>query len=529
MYMCLCPLPRKNVNKGQAHIGLNFMKDCDNEYMYVPCGRCSECVAAKQNDFVQRITAESKYNHLFFATLTYDNKHLPRITIEVPVPKYDKNSIVCDSDLSQFDSSQHHNSILELNDLQKDLFGSLEFDSSERILPFDIVDEDPLSVEEELFGSDDQNSGSLSGDYLPDDSDEVEFQPIEFTYADIHDIQLLMKRVRDNNPLDGRCIRYACVSELGKQNGRPHFHVLFLVEHRPEDFLSQGQVDKNVMLGLERRLRECVRKYWAVNVGTRKDPVYEPAFTYARKFRFGRVYTNFDLHWVDPSLTPSTGTSNVAFYVSKYIMKGSERDVRRQRFLKLNLSPDEYESVWRVIRCRMTCSKGLGIDARCETIEREVVEHLPADVYADSLTRYLNDCDDLPDPEAIRRLADRSVRTVTSRLLVPNFALVQELRDNLSRDIGEAPGPIFIAADGTHRPLSHYYQRFGYLFTTTDAINIWMNWDPRKDRPSYAKPLEEKQRLESLHKKRLTQIDCHSPFDNISTVDLPENITGYIF
>ena len=82
--MCLNPITRPNTNRGLGHIGLNFLKDCDNQNIYIPCGHCPECVAMRQNQLVQRVENEAKYSYLYFCTLTYDNKHLPRYTVLVP-------------------------------------------------------------------------------------------------------------------------------------------------------------------------------------------------------------------------------------------------------------------------------------------------------------------------------------------------------------------------------------------------------------------------------------------------------------
>lgn len=524
--MCLSPIKIKNVNAGSRNPQLLILgKDTTHEYMEVPCGHCEQCVAARQNSFVQRIQAESKYNHLFFATLTYDNDHLPRLSIEVPVVRPDaptSGSLPLRYDES--DPEQLPGLVpIEMVDSEEFLslsaFGSSLYDSPEFVAARDAGDSKRLK---ELLDAAKQAEidSHLVGEDLPD---AIEYETISFAYADIHDVQLLLKNVRDNMDdypsLAGRTLRYAAVSELGKQNGRPHFHILFLLEKRPEDHDSIGCPNRAKMRTIEAQLRTCVRKYWAKNVGTRKEPVYEPRFKYARKWSFGKMYTNFDCHWVDPSLTQDQ-TSNVAYYVSKYMMKGSDRDARRQQFLRLNLSDDEYNSVWKTIKCRMTCSKGLGLDARFYTTEETVeqVEYKPLFQYADELKYYLDTCDDLPDVDAVSTVLGRSYRVIRRRVMVPNFELAEKIRKDLIRDKGISPGPIYIDPSGHHRPLSHYYQRFGYIYTLPDAIRIITEY--RGPEPEAPTPEAAAQAEERLARRRLI-VDKHSPFDNVSTIDMP--------
>lgn len=552
--MCLQPLKIKNTNYGSNNpLTLVLNKDTTHAYMEVPCGHCEQCVAARQNSFVQRIQAESRYNHLFFATLTYDNEHLPKISIDVPVVRPHDAQLEL-----QFDSSQHHKPTHKNNELLHGL-EEAQFDSSgtttdqshasshgdstsrfdepvseqlESLVPIEVVDSNEFLSLAAFDLPENDDPEYLSGEGLPED--ELDYESITFAYADIHDVQLLLKNVRDNlgnyNRLSGRCLRYAAVSELGKQNGRPHFHILFLLEHRPEDFDPNGKPIRSVLLSLEAQLRTCVRKYWAENVGTRKNPIYYPRFKYARKWSFGKVYTNFDLHWVDPSLTRDQ-TANVGYYVSKYMMKGSDRDSRRQQFLRLNLTEDEYQAVWKVIRCRMTCSKGLGLDARFETIEHkhEVVNYKPLHDVAAEMDAYLATCDDLPDFSEITLIKSRQIKVIKKRVMIPNFELANKIRKELKDDVGVAPGPVFIDPTGKHRPLSHYYQRFGFIYTVKDAVEIVTQYrGPEKEPPTKEDADEAQKRLV----KRRKIADSHSEFDNVSTIDMPTDdpsLTQYIY
>lgn len=77
--MCEHPIAIPNPNFGLQDKGLGFMKDCSSRFIYVNCGHCTECIANKQMQFVQRIQMEELDNHLFFASITYNNEMLPYV------------------------------------------------------------------------------------------------------------------------------------------------------------------------------------------------------------------------------------------------------------------------------------------------------------------------------------------------------------------------------------------------------------------------------------------------------------------
>lgn len=175
----------------------------------------------------------------------------------------------------------------------------------------------------------------------------------EIPYADIRDVRLMIKRIRKDN-LFGRPFRYFYCSELGSKRGRPHFHVLFLVPKYPKD-------NFNTCLQLEHVMKKVVFEQWKRNVGpSDKFPQWEPLCEFHAKIAYGKVYSNYDLHYVNPASSPN-GETDVAFYVLKYMMKTSDREVRRQRALRLNLPEDEYESVWNLVKSKHNCSHFFGL------------------------------------------------------------------------------------------------------------------------------------------------------------------------
>lgn len=98
---------------------------------------------------------------------------------------------------------------------------------------------------------------------------------------------------------------------------------------------------------------------WRRNYGSTRAPIWKPLFTYHQKYRHGKLYRNFDLHYVVPHSTEH-GSDDVAFYCSKYLLKPCERENRLQKALKLNLEPSDYNDTWKIVRSRFFCSKGFG-------------------------------------------------------------------------------------------------------------------------------------------------------------------------
>lgn len=171
-------------------------------------------------------------------------------------------------------------------------------------------------------------------------------------YADRRDVALMIKRLRNNDAF-GRPFKYFYVSELGGKRGRPHFHLIFLIEKRQGDRFPQ-------IMQLETRGFANVLREWRRNYGSKRKPIYKPLCTYIRKMVRGELKSTFDFHYVNPA-SSSKGACDVAFYVTKYMMKPSEKAVRLQQALKLNLDKDEYDDVWKVVRPAMCASPGLGL------------------------------------------------------------------------------------------------------------------------------------------------------------------------
>ena len=259
--MCVNPIMIDNPNRGlNPNIGLNFMKDCKSQKIPIPCGHCHECVAVRQMSFVQRCQMEALENHIFFATLTYNNSSIPQIGLS-----------------------------------------------------------DGYSVR----------------------------------FVDTSDLSNMFKRIRTNN-LFGRPFRFVFCTELGSLRGRPHVHCLFFIpKYEDDSYLT--------CLDLESRLFKTVLSQWQRNYGSRRSPVYKPCCTFIRYFKHGKIRTTYDLHYVNPILTDGC-EADVAFYVSKYMVKESEKLKALQSALRLNLPEEEYRDVWKLVRPRWSASPLFGLN-----------------------------------------------------------------------------------------------------------------------------------------------------------------------
>lgn len=163
-------------------------------------------------------------------------------------------------------------------------------------------------------------------------------------YFDFSDFQKMIKRVRLYLP----SFRYLVVSEYGGSNHRPHAHAIFSF---PKE-IAPTYAD---VVNLETYLHDVFLREWARNYGSKRKPIYEPLCTYINNSR-GRT---FDFHYVNPNST-AQGESDVAFYVSKYLLKSDSYVKKLRSALKLNLSEEEFKEEWSFFRPKCCFSKSWG-------------------------------------------------------------------------------------------------------------------------------------------------------------------------
>lgn len=323
---CISPNLIPNPYFGYKDIGLNFLHDCESQYIKVPCGYCPSCIAVKQMYMVQRVQMEAIKRHFFMATLTYNNENMPCLEV---------------------------------------------------------------------------------GDY-------------SLRYADMHDVVLSIKRIRNNN-LFTRPFSYVAVSEFGGLKGRPHFHILFGLEKHPDDTY-------NTCLTLQNILWHSLKDNWTKNIGSKRKPIYVPRFTYKAKYTHLGLRTNYDLHYVNPALTDN-GETDAAYYVLKYMMKDSEKARSLQSALKLNYSKEDYQTIWEIVKPRAQYSKGFGLNA-----------------------------------------------TKKGGVLVPDEDIINYLHTCVENTPSGANYPYyFIPHTGQSFPLAPYYRKNGKIYGYLDALTIYYN------------------------------------------------------
>ena len=98
--MCISPILIKNPNfnryarteykdgkrvvimeKQDRYDAREYQKDTVSQYIEVPCGHCPECLILKQTYIRQRASIMSLTHDIYFATLTYNEEMLPRLSI----------------------------------------------------------------------------------------------------------------------------------------------------------------------------------------------------------------------------------------------------------------------------------------------------------------------------------------------------------------------------------------------------------------------------------------------------------------
>lgn len=180
-------------------------------------------------------------------------------------------------------------------------------------------------------------------------------------YANYQHIVDMFKRLRAANLFD-RDFRYICVNEYGDKRHRPHFHLLI--------FLARKDTDTKVTpYILQQLLFDNLQKYYAVNVGTRKHPIYEKLFTYVIRRTSSGLKSNYFVKYVDCQLDDSLTFVNesetlvkTVRYLIGYINKGSKFDSYLDTLFepyRLN-DPILYAKLRHLLCCKVRYSKGLG-------------------------------------------------------------------------------------------------------------------------------------------------------------------------
>lgn len=321
--MCLKLQEIKNPSYGkttyvQAHGSLAVVNSDlvdKREFIQVPCGKCAECRKARIDAIIQRCIVESMFSYVFFITLTYDNNHLPCLTV----------------------------------------------------------------------------NGK------------------KYYFADYKHVQKMFKRFR---LVFDRDFRYLCVNEYGDTTHRPHFHILMFVP------ILEGD-DESTPKFLEKFIFDNLGKYFAINKGTDKDPIYEPLFTY--KFGYDPIKgmtSNYFVKYIDNDdfkvfaanegdFVQSESKVKAIRYLVGYVCKYDdyEKSLNDIIYKYKGVDDELFKKLRYKLKSQVRYSKGLGsgfidgekyylprIQARCSSnsqVYTEIVSNMPksydefVDLYSD--------------------------------------------------------------------------------------------------------------------------------------------------
>ena len=287
---------------------------------------------------------------------------------------------------------------------------------------------------------------------------------VSLTYADWSDLQRTFKRLRKSNAFT-RPFRYLAVSERGSERGRPHFHLCLLLPKYDSD-------DKDVTpFNLENLLWHELLKEWRRNIGSRRNPIYKPLLTYKRKVVHGCVMSNYDLHYVRP-LVDDDGASSVAFYVTKYMLKRSDKESRLQQALHLNLDEFEYQKVWNVVKSKVDTSLGFGLNPLLEN----------------------------------------------NRIISYDSKIIDYIRSCIERSTEFAK--YFNPCDGKSMPLAYYYKSKGRLYNLSDALLHKLQADTGYDDGFHYDDVYYSQLIKSVrdYENQIKQVSERGDIDNIGDV-----------
>lgn len=194
---------------------------------------------------------------------------------------------------------------------------------------------------------------SYNDKYLPT----VEINGYKHKYADQRDIQLFLKRLRNNNVF-GSPFKAFAVSEFGGKRHRPHWHLLFFIPKpdKPYSLFEQWQREED--------LKWKVLDEWYYNLGSKRKPIKDPMLTYKEK----NGKRNYDFHYVNPYSSEGM-EQDVAFYTSKYLLKHSDYVKKLKGALWHNLSNDDFRYYWNLIKPHTSCSYGFGLGHSDKVLE----------------------------------------------------------------------------------------------------------------------------------------------------------------
>lgn len=196
---------------------------------------------------------------------------------------------------------------------------------------------------------------TYSNKHLP----HIDLNGERFFYCDYNHIINMFKRFRANNHLPDREFRYLCVSEYGEKKHRPHFHILMFVSKLDSDSEQSPFIIQDLLF-------KHLGKYFSINTGTRKNPVYEQLFSYT--YKNGRTnyyvkYVNNDqfLTCVNNDFVVKHHNVKAIRYLVNYTFKPSKFEEHVNSVIE-SYKDDTvlYKRLKLLLRCKINYSKDFG-------------------------------------------------------------------------------------------------------------------------------------------------------------------------
>lgn len=293
-------------------------------------------------------------------------------------------------------------------------------------------------------------------------------------YADVTDVQKCIKMLRKDNAF-GIPFRTLCVSELGSKRGRPHFHILFLFpkSYFPDD--KEAYIAECDSFASKSRHYFTLLNYWRRNYGSRRIPDWHNLTDYKEKWINGKLNKNYDFHYINPFLT-TNGVEDCGMYVLKYMFKPSDRAVKLQQALRLNLSEADFDKVWRIVKPRTFKCIGFGYNAEVQ-LRQKVFNR---------------------DPDIINKLKED----------------VRISRDNLNYPSHFHP------FTGKQQLIAPYYLNNPQIYSEYDRFHFWMKQGTSA--PGVPQSLKTHQ-IKSFTDNRLNQIRYEKTQDHVDAIGVDCN------
>ena len=205
---------------------------------------------------------------------------------------------------------------------------------------------------------------TYSNDTLP----VVVINGFKHNYADVKDFQNMLKRVRKSDFIKSHVgFKYLYVTEYGSKKHRPHFHAIFFIPKSDNDSIYTP-------LSYEFSLRSLFLSEWRRNIGSTRAPRWISLCDFASKYIGGKLCSNYDLHYVNPSLTDSQ-ECDVAFYVTKYCLKYDKWFDDKRKALYINCSPEDYYKYMSLLKPRLEYSHFFGLSKSARSYLRQCIDN----------------------------------------------------------------------------------------------------------------------------------------------------------